>query len=476
MPTASELSAVKQKIQNRYAKIELLNENFQVVDSLEGVTLNGSTTVDANSDMRRNATIKFIVTDSSFEVNSGGKIFLDKYIRIYLGIDSMVENQIVYSNIGTYIVDAPTYEYDAMHNSIQLNLIDLMNKLSGVRGGYISAPSILIPAGTNIRQVMIDTLALGGFTRYVIAEAPYPSVVPNDLSFSQGATIYNILAQLKNIYPNYEIFFDVDGVFHYQPIPTGKNEPVVMDDTLWKDIVLSENSEKVDVDFQNIKNRIEVWGRTHDPAYFSTQTTISGNNIKLTIADVTNYENELIYGFTLNLQSSFTPTTLNINNLTIYNLKQDSEENIILEGNNEETYYCVQYIYNSGNPYFRWLGHLQAYGMAQDENPDSPYYINSSIGTLLLPLFGGEYDNCMTDDLAYQRAKYELYMHTNMQNSITLSCLPVYWLEVNTLVEYTLLKNNQKGQYLIKSFSYGFDIDDKMTITMIKYYPEYSDI
>ena len=46
--TASELNSAKQHIQNKFAKIELLNSEFQVVDSLEGVMMNGSINIDAN--------------------------------------------------------------------------------------------------------------------------------------------------------------------------------------------------------------------------------------------------------------------------------------------------------------------------------------------------------------------------------------------------------------------------------------------
>ena len=95
--SASELNVVRQKYQNRYMKIELLNSDFVVVDSLEGVTLNGSINVDANSDMRRSATLKFVITDSSFEVESGGKIWLDKYIRLFIGTESILENEIIYT-------------------------------------------------------------------------------------------------------------------------------------------------------------------------------------------------------------------------------------------------------------------------------------------------------------------------------------------------------------------------------------------
>ena len=467
--SASELNVVKQRIQNRYAKIELLNSNMQVVDSLTGV-LNGSTSVDATSDMRRSATIKIVITDSSFEVEAGGKIFLDKLICLYIGTFSIIENEIIYTKIGTFVIDAPTYEYDISNNSIQLSLLDLMCKLSGIRNGYLPGIQAQIPAGTNIRQVMISTLALGGFTKYVCEEAPSPGVVPMDMSFAQGSTVYTILSALRDIYPNYEIYFDVDGVFHYNKIPTGANEPVQIDDTLWESIVISE---KVDVDYQYVKNYIEVWGRTHDPAYYPTSVTRNGSNITLDIAEVVAYSDGIIYGFTLPTHSDISSPKIQINSLGYKNVLLDDGSAATIDAETGETYYCVQYI--SATNSFRWLGHLQAYAEAKDDNPNSPFNINSSVGIIRLPLYGGDYDNCLTDDLALQRAKYELYLHTTIQDTITITCIPIPWLDVNVLVDYTLQRNGQKHQYLIKSFSYGFDIDDTMTVTMSRYYPDYPD-
>ena len=199
---------------------------------------------------------------------------------------SLITGEIEYTNCGIYIIDAPSYNFDPATNTLTLSLLDLMAKLTGIRNGYMPGVPVVLSAGENIRQTIIDTLALGGFTKYIVEEAPSPGTIPNDLEFSQGATVYDLLAGLRDIYPNYEIFFDVNGVFYYKPIPTGVDDPVYIDDTVWKAIVTSE---QIDVDFQNVKNVIEVYGRTHDPAHFSTETTVADTTISLTIPDVTEY-------------------------------------------------------------------------------------------------------------------------------------------------------------------------------------------
>lgn len=467
--TNEQFQTTLQSIQNRYIKIELLNYQYQTVDMLEGVAIEGNITIDANSDIRRTASISLVVNDSSFNVQPGGKVWLDKYIRLWVGTESIRTGEVEWTNCGLYIIDAPSYQYDAVSNTLSLSLLDLMAKMTGIRNGYLPGLPVVYKAGENIRQAIIDTIALAGFTRYVVDDAPSPGTIPVDLEFSQGVTVYDLLVGLRDIYPFYEMFFDVDGTFYYKPIPTGKDDPVVIDDTLWKNIVVSES---IDVDFQNVKNAIEVYGRTHDPAHFSTETIVTGNIINLTIADVTEYSEGMIYGFTLTDNPRHTGMSLKINDLATLPILIDGITPAEIVAESGEIYYCVVY----KGTYWNWLGHLQAYGYAEDDNPDSPFYVNGTVGKILLPLFDGDYANCLSDNLCVQRAAYELWLHTNMNNTIDLSCVPVFWMPVNAVVSYTPQREKEPNLYIIKSVNLGLSPANTMTINMIQFYPTETDI
>lgn len=468
--TNNQFNTALQTIQNRFIALELLNYNYQIVDTLEGVAIDGAINIDANSDIRRTASLKIVVNDSSFNVASGGKIWLDKYIRVYMGIKNLFTDEIEWTNCGLYIIDAPSYEYDNVTNTLSLSLLDLMAKLTGVRNGYLPGIPTVLSAGENIRDAMIDTLALGGFNQYIVEEAPSPGVIPNDLEFSQGSTVYTLLNGLKEIYPFYEIFFDTNGIFYYKEIPTGENEPILVDDSLWKNIVIKED---IEVDFQEVKNVIEVYGRTHNPAHFSSKTTVSGNTIQLNIEDVTEYTEDMIYGFTLTDNPGYSNMYLKINNLSSYPIKlDDGTTSATINAETGEIYFCVQF----KNNYWNWLGHLQSYGYAEDTNPDSPYYINGTVGKIRLPLYSGEYENIFSDDLAKQRAEYELWLHTNMNNSVQLTCITVPWLDVNVLVSYTPQRETTPNLYIIKSINFGLGVEGTMTVNMIKFYPEKTSI
>ena len=461
----SKYRTVKQTIQNRHVKFLLLNNNLQTLDELSGNVISGSFTVDANADIRRTGSLDLVVTDSTFEVEPGGRIWLDRLIQVFVGNEDLFTGQIDWVNLGIYIIDAPSYKYSIDTNTLTLTLLDLMARMTGTRNGYLPGIPTVISAGENIRSAIISTLKdLGGFSKYICSEAPSPGTVPIELKFEKGSTVYDILVGLKDIYPNYEIFFDVDGVFHYQPIPTGKDELVYFDDDLWNEIEIDES---INVDFANVKNAIEVYGRTHNPTHYSTATTISGSTVQLTIASVTEYTEELIYGFTTpKLSSPVSCSSLQIGSLGTKTLKDEAGKTPKLES---EIYYCAQY--KSGA--FVFLGRYQAYGYAEDNNPQSPFYVKGTLGKILIPLYDGEYSNCLTDDLAKQRAEYELYLHTRMNDSIDLTCVPAYFLDVNILVNFSKKDTTTPLPYLIKSINFGLGPEDSMSINMIRYYPAY---
>lgn len=76
--TSTQFQTALQNIQSRYIRLELLNYQFQTVNSLEGIATGGSISIDSNADVRRTGTVSLIVTSSSFDVQPGGQIWLSK--------------------------------------------------------------------------------------------------------------------------------------------------------------------------------------------------------------------------------------------------------------------------------------------------------------------------------------------------------------------------------------------------------------
>ena len=476
--TNSDYQSARQSVRNQRIRIDLLNFNFQTVEQIEGVAVSGSLTIDADSDIRRTVALTIVVADSSFNIENDGKIWMDKYIQIYMGIDNIQTNETNWTNMGIYIINDPTRVYSADENTLQFQAVDLMGKMTGLRNGYIVGVPTIIPQGSSIREAMISVVTqLGGFTKYVIEDNP--QTVPYDIQVERAATVYDLLTQLRDISPNYEIYFDVDGVFHYQLIPSGRDDPILVDNDLW-DYVVTEV--KTTTYFTEVKNYIEVWGHAHDPSVYVDKVTVDGSTYTGTatgLADLTEY---IVVGFVP--PSVVENPSLKINDfdaLPIVN--EDGSPAVFPDA--DETYYVLQV--QEGAKSFLYLGRQQIYASIQETNPDSPFYVNGPVGSIRYVCTGGEYDDIWTDDLALQRAEYELYLRARLTDSITLTCVPVFWLDVNTKVEYINedvgLTNKSwnvqtqqydlPSQFIIKSISMGLGESDTMSVTMARFYPLY---
>ena len=472
-----DYNILSQQIITKYIKLEILNFQYNVVDEISGNLTAMSVNIDSESDLRRSCNLTFVVTDASFDVKAGNRIWLDKFCRPWVGYENIYTGKIQWYNQGIYLINAPSWRYNATTHELSLAGLDLASKLTGLRNGELEGIPTKIPAGSSVREAMIAAIELGGFTKYTISECKDVDgniiAVPNDIEIAQGGTVWNIVTQLRDILPRYETFFDVDGVFIYQPIPTGSGDPVIIDDTIWPNLLIDES---INNDFESVKNYIEVYGRTLDPSYFSTNTTYSGSTLSLTVVDYpTALTDNTIVGFTTPSTGDISATggiSLKMNSLASSVLYEYGTNNPVTALDND-TYYVAYY--NQG---WYLMGHQQPVGIAYDDNPDSPFYVNGSIGRIRHVLYGGEYENITSDKLALERARYELWKSTRLQDSITLTSIPNPWLDVNILISHAIRGKSQENatQYIIKSISTDYGIEGTQSINAITYYPLYPDI
>ena len=467
--TQNDYNIIKQRINERYIKINILDFQYRTVDEISGNMLSCSVQCDTDSDLRRSCSVSLIVRDNSFDIQSGGKIWLDKYIQVYIGLKNIYTQEIQWYNQGIYLIDAPTWRYDATTNTLSFSGLDLMSKLTGARNGQLQGIPTVIKQGESVREAIIATLALGGFTKYIVSECTNRDgtiqAVPYDIEIDQGGFVYDILSALRDILPQYQIYFDVDGVFHYDLIPTGDDEPVVITDDIWKSILIGED---ISTDFASVKNYIEVYGYTHDPEYYPSSISVSGAVITMTIANLSALNENNVIGFT-------TPSAVNgniqlsINSFGVKNLVDSNGASVTsLDAN---TYYIAMY---QANDTWKFLGHQQAQATWSDMNPDSPFYVNGPVGIIRQVLCGGEYENIQSDELALERAKVEIYWKCRLNDSITLNIVPIPWLDVNLVVSHAPKDEVEEKRYIIKSYSVDYgSVEASMSVSMISYYGYY---
>ena len=299
---AEDYNVLKQQYIKKYIRLELLDFQYNIVDELSGNMTKCSINVDSNSDLRRSCDLSFVVTTSTFDIKAGSKLWLDKFVRPYVGYENMRTGEIQWYNQGIYLVNNPQWSYNASTNEISMQALDLMSKLTGLRNGNLEGIPTKIAKDENVREAIISTLALGGFTKYICEECKTKDgtivPVPYDIEIDVGGTIYDVLTGLRDIMPNYQIYFDINGVFHYEPIPLAYDDPVLIDDDLFNNVLISEN---INTDFESVKNYVEVLGHTWDVDYYSPsdKTTVSGGTITPTFTDLTALEDGTAVGITL---------------------------------------------------------------------------------------------------------------------------------------------------------------------------------
>ena len=308
-----DIYLVKQPSVDCYVRINVLNDDGTVLDSLDGIIAGGSVNIDATSDIRRTASFTVIPTrNQDIKINEVSYIWLNRTIKIEVGLKNIRTQEIKWYSQGYYIYTDTSGNYDASTNTLQVNCADFMALLDGSRNGILGQIQTVIPAYEEdtdtgavisynyIRDAIIATLnQLGRITDIQIEDVgeykglesknptgyqeyraanPTWNCIPYDLEFSCGDSVLTILTTLRDLYPNYEMFFDINNVFVCQMKPSGYDDDIVLTNDYVQQLLISENTESTSNDFTEVKNISEVWGEVIEADYYTENgVTYSGN-------------------------------------------------------------------------------------------------------------------------------------------------------------------------------------------------------
>ena len=67
---------------------------------------------------------------------------------------------------------------------------------------------------------------------------------------------------------------------------------------------------------------------------------------------------------------------------------------------------------------------------------------------------------------AYEKIKYELFYHTNFQRTVSITALPVFYLEPNSRVALSDKTTNTYGDFMVQSISLSFGPGANMSVTL----------
>lgn len=183
---------------------------------------------------------------------------------------------------GVYAIQQNGYSYNATTNKLSLSCLDLTSLLDGTLGGTLTGYATRIPMYERkltikdgikyyeddkrkphyVRDSIKETFELSGLTKSMVDY--WVRRIPHDLEYNTGTTIWNILTELRDLHFPFEMYFD-DDTFVCKEIPSGYDDPVVLDEDIFKSMVISEDAS---VDYSQIHNCVEVWGASNSSDYF----------------------------------------------------------------------------------------------------------------------------------------------------------------------------------------------------------------
>lgn len=450
------------------------------------------------------------------------------------------------------------YASELINNTYIVVKLQLQGHKARLTNILNEAPGNGVPLQHNIiRDAMIRTLTdLGGITKYNIDDIgeykgieeynldymeyrkKYPlwNSIPYDLDFSAGDNILSILTTFRDLYPNYEIYFDEDGVFNCHMIPSFIDDTYFLTNDYLQQILISEN---YNIDTSSVKNVCEVFGQSVDTNFTSESCTLSNDTYQINVKDyltpkyqtymtgdyiavtidnpnpsnskfqiITTWHDENNQTHTTTLPAltilddmtskKLDSNTLEADTMYVFKIETFNENDVPVkyavllcsfqpQGINILTNKTQMEhdrglvsdettTFPSGHTYKKWSTDWfkEFYGCKKIEYSFIPYspFTIQKLGLLLDVKTGGEFDNIESDSLALGRAEYENWKNARLTDNISLVLKLCPFLDVNKKVTYKRSDKNDEDIYIISSVSHDFS-GGTTSISMYKFYPLY---
>ena len=528
-------------------RIEVLDSKQRITGIIYGIA-NGSLSISGESDVRRTASLTLQPTlTEKIRLTENSLLWLNKDIRIFVSLYHPKTGQYREYPLGTYVYTDTSAAYDASSNSLTINCADFMKKLDGTKNGQLGALTISYPAYHEnkdtgevishhiIRNAVIETLEkLANITDYRIedigehyampeynedwekyrTENKTWNAIPYDLEFSAGCSVLSILTTLRDLYPNYEMFFDTESnAFICQQKPSCYEDDLFLDNSFLQRVLISENTT---VDMTAVRNICEVWGRVIEADFYAEECTYDTESNTYTAA-LSGYQDKYSNGDVIALKipsANQQAPLLNLNSLGDIPVCGDSREEALpadtLKPDNvyafkiRKRYADGEYVVKAcllgqwqvhalnvltngrksgqfvtasdgqtcelySKEYFQKFYNCDRVDMTIIAN--SPFTVEK-IGETPEIKTGNEYENIPSDDLAADRAKWENWKNSRLTDNITITTILLPFLDVSKKVSYKRSDSNAEYQYIISAVSHDFS-SFTSTITMYRFYPSY---
>ena len=473
--TSKDIALVKQHNQVRHSMLRIVNREKRNVYTVIGRYISGGVDIDETSSTRRTANVTMQVYEN--DIVNLAYLFMNYYVRLYEGIEDNDTLEVSWYLQGTFIINQNSVKFDKATKTLSFSLSDLMTDLTGDRAGVLHAYQSITKNSQRIDDVMKNVLEICGVTDYDITpicayrkafnfwdekQSEEDFLVPYDLEFPAGVTAYDILDKLVNLYPNWEMFFDLNGRFICQrKVVEEDNSYVTMDAERLSGLIISES---INIDWSKVKNIVEIWGKEgkfygeakdenpESPFNVAANKPLRLVETKDQIYDRYSYPDEKTAE---KINANIDKTKKEIGVVSIAIVKDEVTLALLKKngGTPEEIKKLQDTITKNKGKLTSLKSQLQQYE-------------SQSNGTL----------EVSGDDMAKEWAEQLLYENCRMKDSITLECIGLPFLN-NTgfKLSYRSKIDNKIRTYIVKSISHSTSNNSATTtINAIRFYAEQS--
>lgn len=490
-------------------KVTLFDEYYSEVDNLVGKLSEIDFDKTSNSDIRSKCTLTLSLS-SKDQINldferTWNKRMVELACGIFdrsKGADYHLNDNYEWFKLGRMLMVGGETTFDATTQEVKLKLVDLMASLTSERGSQIGSV-VVFRTGAIVKDALEEFISVySPFKQTSICD--FEDVIPYDIESVAGDYPIDVLNDVLELFPTHEMYFDSNGVFTIQEIPTKINDPIDIGHNIIDDLLISESRK---IDFSEVKNTTELYGRELHGDYVAVSCTSSNTTYNIVIDNET--FTEMISGETYTIvpdQDSTVGQKMKIQTLAEYQIFTESgsgnsltytpiKNNAMLTG--------IPYVVKYFEEKFILQGELNIHCIVQEVtampsvsiqnaykeenncndvqwvvNPESPFscWLDPSTGSIegeiRQVLLDGEYDNIYTTELAFERAKYENWLKGRLNDTIEVEMILIPWMEINDKIEFTSPVSGEIGEWIVQEIEYNFE-EWTMDVKANKFYPYY---
>ncbi len=244
-----------QQIRNIHITVEVLDKEDNTIETIQGLSTGGNISVSNSSLIRRTGNLSFVLFENLLP-KSGNILWMTNKIRVYAGIEDLASSErgVTHFCLGTFYITEPEVSISSDSRTIGVKLEDNMTKweLTELEN------KMIIEADTPLNTAMTQLLNFYGEWNTLIDFTELK--VPYTLEFNEGDTILSVITKLRDLYMDWECFYDIDGTFVFRKmmIQRKDDEPVAWKFDKESDLITSF---KETFSYKSVRNRIIVNGQ-----------------------------------------------------------------------------------------------------------------------------------------------------------------------------------------------------------------------